>query len=776
MTAKNKSLEEKYQKLDQISHVLLRPSRYIGPVKNHKIESFILDDSSEKFVKRNIEFNPGFLKLFDEIILNSVDESERTSSKLNIIKVKIDSKKKCIIIEDNGGIPVEIHKEHKEYIPEMVFGHLMAGSNFDDSEERTAAGTHGEGASLVNIFSIKFVVETDDGKKSFKMEWKNNSREKGKPEIGNSKENGTKITYYPDPKFFEFTEDNINKLIKRTIDIAGCRPKLKIYINGKLIKIKSFKDYINYYINDEKKIIFEENKNWQIAVVNSESGSFEHVSFINCIDTYEGGTHINYISDQITSRIKEWVLKKKKYDLRSSEIKNHLKLFINAVIINPSFSSQTKENMVTEPRDYGTEITLSEKFINSIIKSDIMEQLLEWIEAKNKAKELAELKKLNKDVDKGNIKRILKLADAGEKEDRSKCLLCITEGISASLAVVSARDPRYIGSYALKGKILNVSEVDNKKITADNEFKDIITAVGLKIGEKVKSVNDLRYGKIAFLTDSDCLSEDTFIITDKGNKKLKDINPGDSALTSGGFKKILNLFKKNFENYIVFNINGNLIECSENHKFYVFDSELNKIVLKKAKDINKTSDFFLNKKQDFMDLNSPNDFNLICINDKIEIKEKKEFIDITVEENNNFFITDKNGNNSILSSNSHGAHISGLLCNLFYRFWPELFKMGVIHRFYTPIIKVTQGKEIKEFYTVKEFEIWEKQNTKPFNAKWLKGLASSTTEDFKRYLSNLKKNLVPLEYHDKSDFDIIELFFNKDKTEDRKKYLDLEEK
>lgn len=614
----SKTIEQKYQKLDQVTHVLKRPGRYIGSISDKEKDSYIIKDN--KMLPKKVTFNPGFLKLFDEIFLNSADESEREGSKLNTIKIFIDEKKGFIGVEDNGGIPVVIHKEHKEYVPEMIFGHLMAGSNFDDTEDRVVAGTHGEGATLTNIFSTKFKVETDDGKKHFSIEWKNNSRDKSKPKITSSKKPGTYIEYYPDPNFFKFTKDNIETLIKRTYDIAGCKPNLKIYLNGKQIKIKSFKDYIEFYTND---YIYEQNENFQIGIAKSETGEFENISFVNCIETYEGGTHVDYISNQIAVKIKEWIWKKKKYDIKPGEIKNHLRLFLNCIVINPSFSSQTKERLVTEQKNFKTSIELSDKFINSIIKSEIIQSILDWIDTKEKQKELAELRKLNKEISKDNPKRIVKLSDASSVDEREKCALCIVEGLSAALAITSSRDPKYIGSYALKGKIPNVSEIENKKIVENQEIRDIMTATGLKIGEPVKSIKDLRYGRIYILTDKD----------------------------------------------------------------------------------------------------------------------------------------------------HDGSHIAGLLCNFFYRFWPELFKLGVIYRFYTPIIKTTIDKEILYFNSVEEFKKWEEKNqNKSYKSKWLKGLASSTTEDFRVYLKNIN-NIVPLEYKDKKDFEVIQLFFDKDKSDLRKDYL-----
>ena len=160
------SIEKKYQKLTDTEHVLLRPGMYIGSVKPHTEEVYLLYRRSWKLVPKEITYNPGFLKLFDEIVYNSVDEHKR-NPKLNQVKVNIDINTNKISIWDNGGIPVEIHKKYNEWVPEMIFSNLKTGSNFDDTEERTVVGTNGVGSTLTNIFSKEFTIYTCDKKKRF---------------------------------------------------------------------------------------------------------------------------------------------------------------------------------------------------------------------------------------------------------------------------------------------------------------------------------------------------------------------------------------------------------------------------------------------------------------------------------------------------------------------------------------------------------------------------------------------------------------------------------
>ena len=169
------NIEKKYQKLTDTEHVLLRPGMYVGSIKPHTEEVFLPMKGKDQFQLTEVTYNPGFLKLFDEIVSNSVDEHKR-NSKLNKVKVDIDMATGQISIWDNGGIPVKIHKEYDEWVPEMIFSNLKAGSNFDDTEDRVVVGTNGVGSTLTNIFSKEFIIETCDGKKQFVQTFKNNNR------------------------------------------------------------------------------------------------------------------------------------------------------------------------------------------------------------------------------------------------------------------------------------------------------------------------------------------------------------------------------------------------------------------------------------------------------------------------------------------------------------------------------------------------------------------------------------------------------------------------
>lgn len=483
----------KYKKLDDIEHVILRPGMYIGSIKPHTSKKYLFTDG--QMVLEEITYNPGFLKIFDEIITNSVDESKRKGSKLNTIKVFI--KDNRIVIWDNGGIPVI--EQDGEWIPEMIFSNLKAGSNFDDTEDRTGAGTNGVGSTLTNIYSKEFIISTCDGKKHFNQIFSNNMRERKDPIIKRSKDNHTQISYLPDYEKFGMTgldESHLRMIQKRVIDIAGCNPNIKVLFNGEEILTKSFEDYVKYY---KPTYYFESNKEktWSVAIAPSDEG-FQQISFVNSTDTYDGGTHVDYILNQILSQMREFFQKKHKVDVKPSELKNHMCLFLNSTVVNPSFSSQTKEKLITEIKDFGFTYEVSEKTIKSILKSEIVESILDWVQQKKAADESKLARDLNKNLSKIKVE---KLIDAKGK-DRWKCSIGIFEGDSAISAFRKYRVPETMGAFALKGKFTNVSELTNQKLIQNTEVVNLMGALGLKLGQE-PDLKHLRYGRILFYVDAD---------------------------------------------------------------------------------------------------------------------------------------------------------------------------------------------------------------------------------------------------------------------------------
>jgi len=491
------SVDKKFKKLDDIDHVILRPGMYIGSIKPHKATKWIVED--DKMIQKEVTYNPGLLKIFDEIVTNSVDESKRAGSKLNIVKVNIDRTTNYINIWDNGGIPVVKHTQHKEWIPEMIFSNLKAGSNFNDEEQRTGAGTNGVGSTLTNIYSKEFTVTTCDGANHYTQTFSNNMRKRTAAKVKKSTKGFTEINYLVDFEKFALTgidDDHFKMLEKRVYDIAACNTNLKVYFNGKLVNIKTFEDYIKYYTKD---FFYEakKDKTWSLGIALSNNG-FQQVSFANSTDTYDGGTHVDYVMNQIIAQLREFFMKKHKVDVRPGELRNHMFLFLDSTVINPSFSSQTKEKLITEVKDFGSTFEVSNKLVQSIIKSEIVNSILDWIQQKKSAEESKLQRDLNKKLDKIKVE---KLIDAKGK-DRWKYSIGLFEGDSAISAFRKYRDPQTMGAFALKGKFVNVSEMTNQKLVQNTEVVNLMAAIGLKLGQRIE-LKDLRYGRILFYVDAD---------------------------------------------------------------------------------------------------------------------------------------------------------------------------------------------------------------------------------------------------------------------------------
>ena len=493
----------KYKRLTDVEHVRKRPGMYVGSISSATRDNYTVQDDHIR--QETVTYNPGLLKIFDEILGNSVDEHIR-SKHVNNIWVTYHEMTGEIVVKDDGGIPVKKHPEYGGWIPEMLFGELRAGSNFDD-EERVTAGTFGLGACLVNICSSSFTVETCDGVNRYKQTFTDGMSSKTQPSITKSKENGTTITYIPDYEYFSCTLDdgNIKKLIRRVYDVAGCNPGIKVHLNGQHIKLKSFQDYVKLYHPSPE---FDIQDDFEIGVFSSPDESFRQVSFVNGLDTTLGGTHVDYVVNQIVSGIREFIKKKHKIDVRPNIIKQQLFVIIKCRINAPNFTSQTKECMSSEIKDFGTTYTPSDKFIKKLVTdSDVVQKVLDWVEGEQNRSKAAELRKMNKETQASSfLKRIENFDDATSK-NRDECTIFFAEGLSAANSLVASRDSKLHATFPLRGKILNVRDADTDKIVNNVEIKNIMAIIGLKMGQKVPVKSDgtldIRYGKICITSDFD---------------------------------------------------------------------------------------------------------------------------------------------------------------------------------------------------------------------------------------------------------------------------------
>lgn len=522
-----KTATETYQKLTQLEHIILRPDSYIGSVERSDSQMWVYNKEKCLMEYKKISFVPGFYKIFDEILVNAADNKQRDKS-MSYIKVHIDREKGEVSVENDGkGIPVEMHEKEGVYIPEMVFGHLLAGSNFDDGEKKTVGGRNGYGAKLCNVFSTEFSLECQDSAngKRYKTTWRDNMGKMDKAKItSNKSKDFVRVTFKPDFKRFGMPDgiddDTEAIMYRRVYDLAGTVEGVKVHLNGEHLKL-GFKKYCEMYakcIAKERQdvdadgngpapatVIFEDTKaheRWQIGFTVSD-GSFQQVSFVNSIATTTGGTHVNYIADQICNALlKDLTKKMKGHSLKANHIRNHIFIFVNCLVDNPAFASQTKEQMTTKQSAFGSKCQLTDGFIKKIRQTDAIENILHFAEKK--------ADKLMAKSDGNKRSRISneKLVDAnlaGTKHGH-ECTLILTEGDSARALAVAGRailDPDRIGVFPLRGKMLNVRDASIDQITKNQEVQNIKQFLGLKHKQQYTDTKSLRYGHLMIMADQD---------------------------------------------------------------------------------------------------------------------------------------------------------------------------------------------------------------------------------------------------------------------------------
>eukprot|EP01038_Epipyxis_sp_PR26KG_P004447 gene4447-6290_t len=524
--AKLKVSSSKYERKTPIEHILLRPGMYIGSTSLVELDTWVYDDSvTKRFMKQQVKISPALLKIFDEILVNAADNysNDKRMNRIDIsVNCDIDSSALNISIKNNGNnIPIEIHQKENIYIPELIFGHLLTGSNFDDNQERLTGGSHGYGAKLTNIYSKRFEIQTYDHNKKllYTQEWSDNMSKASIPNISKCslEESFTKFTFEPDLKklgYNKITSGNINDILlmfqRRCLDIAAyVGPHVLVYYNDKVLPVSSFGSYVNIFSSDANMSTYQSsNKRWNISVSKSQTGTFECISFVNSVWTTKGGNHVNYITSQITKHISTVINAKKKTGYSLTKIKEKIMIVINCQIENPSFEGQTKDSLATSPENFGSTCVLPESYLNRIIsESGIIEEILEDIDQ-------LETKKLNsklpeKSFLKKSVLLIPKLEDAHRAGGKSsaKCTLILTEGDSAkalAVAGLSVIGREYYGVLPLRGKLLNVRISSKAQLMKNEEILNLCKALGLKFNEKYDNkLNGLRYGKVMIMCDQD---------------------------------------------------------------------------------------------------------------------------------------------------------------------------------------------------------------------------------------------------------------------------------
>ena len=512
----NINIEEKYRELSEIDHILLRPGMHVGSTKEERKTLFLFSKDEKKFEQREITYIPALMKIMDEVISNSCDEFRRPENLgLTELHVRI-WKNGDVIIEDNGGIPVVMHKDAGCYLPEFIFGRFRTSSNYNDDEDRNVVGTNGVGSKLANVYSKSFTIETADGKNMYSRSWKNNMHDICDDMIVKPcSEHYTKTSFTIDFSKFDteetqFTDEFIDAIEKRCIDAAAANPGLTVYFyveeSSEVLyhsewSFKNFEEYIELYSDyvDLKDCISFKTDKQQVWIYPDSS---LNIGFVNGAECSQG-THINSLRSDINNAISKVLMSKHQVEVSSRTISGMYSLFCCVQVSNPSYSSQTKEKLDTPADRFdktsNRKYIIPIEFITKVENSEILNLVLDWYKQKQVADDKKTTRRLNKQL---KLKvRNQKFIDANSKH-REERELWLFEGDSAKSGFRVARNPQTQGAYILRGVPKNVMGLSPAQQMKNQELSDIMTVLGLQWGVK-NDIKKLRFSKIVIATDAD---------------------------------------------------------------------------------------------------------------------------------------------------------------------------------------------------------------------------------------------------------------------------------
>ena len=487
------------QVLDGIEHVRMRPAMYIGDIHSR-----------------------GLHHLIYEIVDNSIDETLGGFN--DYIFVSLNPDGSVTVIDRGRGIPVDIHPEKQKSALELVMTVIGAGGKFDKGAYKVSGGLHGVGASVVNALSEWCEVEVyRDGKVYFQR------FERGIPQgdvkaIGSSDKRGTKTTFMPDHLIFKITEFRKDIIIDRMRELAFLNKNLSItvqdtegeqeifHFEGGLKEFVQFTDQNRLSLLKEPVYIYGERDTTIVEIALQYNDTYQEnvFSYVNNINTQEGGTHVTGFRKALTRTLNAYaqkndLLKNLKLALTGDDFKEGLTAVISVKVAEPQFEGQTKTKLGNSETQSIVETILNEQ-LSEYAESNpnVLKVIIEKVkgaamsrEAARKAKELTRRKSV---LESSGLPG--KLADCSIN-DPEHCELDIVEGDSAGGSAKQGRDRSFQAILPLKGKILNVEKARLHKMLENEEIKTIILALGTSFGEEEFSTEKLRYGKIIIMTDAD---------------------------------------------------------------------------------------------------------------------------------------------------------------------------------------------------------------------------------------------------------------------------------
>lgn len=517
MTAEEKNLSAaneysagNIQVLEGLEAVRKRPSMYIG-------------DTSSR----------GLHHLVYEVVDNSIDEA--LVGYCDNIEVTIHPDNSITVIDNGRGIPTGIHEKENRSALEVVLTVLHAGGKFDKGSYKVSGGLHGVGVSCVNALSTKLEATVYREGKVFYQEYRQGKPLEPVKVIGESGETGTKITFLPDNSIFTITEYDYSILATRMRELAFLNKGIRLtitderntdeegnFISDSFYSDNGLVDFINYLDATREKLmpaainIEGEKNNTPIEIAMQYNTSFaENLhSYVNNINTHEGGTHLAGFRRGLTRTLKSYaeksgMLAKLKFDINGDDFREGLTAIISVKVAEPQFEGQTKTKLGNSDVMGAVDQMVSESLSNYLEENPreaktIVNKVILAATARHAARKARELVQRKNVLSGSGLPG--KLADCSER-DPALCEIYLVEGDSAGGTAKAGRDRKFQAILPLRGKILNVEKAMQHKIFESEEIKNIFTALGVNIGtaedSKALNLEKLRYHKIIIMTDAD---------------------------------------------------------------------------------------------------------------------------------------------------------------------------------------------------------------------------------------------------------------------------------
>tara|TARA_B100000963_G_scaffold70768_1_gene58979 strand:- start:2454 stop:4391 length:1938 start_codon:yes stop_codon:yes gene_type:complete len=498
------------QVLEGLEAVRKRPAMYIG-------------DIGQK----------GLHHLVYEVVDNSIDEA--LAGHCTDIDVVINENNSITVIDNGRGIPTDLHPKEKKSALEVVMTVLHAGGKFDKDSYKVSGGLHGVGVSCVNALSIHLKVEVHRNGKIYHQEY-----ERGVPiydvkEVGKTDKTGTIVTFLPDNEIFHETVYHFDILQSRLRELSFLNKGIKLsltdrrredeegnFVKDKFISENGLIDFVNLIDENREKLLdsviyMDTEKNGvpvEIAMHYNTSFSENIHSYVNNINTHEGGTHLSGFRRALTRTLKRYadesgMLDKVKFEISGDDFREGLTAVISVKVMEPQFEGQTKTKLGNKEVTGAVDQAVGEMLTNYLeenpnMAKQIVQKVLLAAQARNAARKAREMVQRKNVLSGSGLPG--KLADCSDK-DPEKCEIFLVEGDSAGGTAKQGRDRFFQAILPLRGKILNVEKAMQHKVFENEEIKNMYTALGVTIGteddSKALNLEKLRYNKIVIMTDAD---------------------------------------------------------------------------------------------------------------------------------------------------------------------------------------------------------------------------------------------------------------------------------